>query len=90
MKPVRKRKIDPRSTSNPKKQVNDAFKPYTRNPPTFPTDTDSDGMPDRWETSHSLNLNVQDHNGTALSTEGYTNLEVYLNELATQKISGAN
>jgi len=57
------------------------------NPPAAPVDSDSDGMPDNWETAHGLNPNVQDHNGTDLSlaetgVDGYTNLEVYLNELA--------
>ncbi|MBN1128511.1 MAG: hypothetical protein JXA71_05970 [Chitinispirillaceae bacterium] len=46
-------------------------------------DTDRDGMPDAWETSHSLNpSNAADRNGITLSKDGYTNLEVYLNELA--------
>lgn len=57
------------------------------NPPAPPADSDSDGMPDSWETLNGLNPNVPDHNGTQLSlpatgVEGYTNLEVYLNELA--------
>lgn len=86
MEPVRKRKIDPRSTIEPRAQVNDAFKLYTKNPPPAPKDSDSDGMPDEWESAHGLNPNVQDHNGTNLSPEGYTNIEVYLNELADQKV----
>jgi hypothetical protein len=57
------------------------------NPPAPPVDTDSDGMPDAWETAHGLNPGVQDHNGSELSVPetgvaGYTNLEVYLNQLA--------
>jgi hypothetical protein len=57
------------------------------NPPAPLIDSDSDGMPDLWESAHGLNPSVQDHNGTELSvTEtgvaGYTNLEVYLNQLA--------
>jgi len=51
-----------------------------------PLDSDADGMPDSWETAHGLNPNVQDHNGTNLSASGYSNLEVYLNELATQRV----
>lgn len=55
--------------------------------PTPPRDTDLDGMPDEWERAHGLNPNAQDHNGQWLSrelmgTEGYTNLECYLEELA--------
>jgi hypothetical protein len=57
---------------------------------TFPTvsrpatwDTDNDGMPNAWETSHGLNPDdPEDRNGTNLSRIGYTNLEQYLNELA--------
>ena len=48
---------------------------------TPPVDTDHDGMPDAWETAHSLNPNnVADRNGHDLNPV-YTNLEVYLNEL---------
>ena len=43
-----------------------------------PTDTDHDGMPDAWESSHGLNINdASDRNGYAAN--GYTNLENYLN-----------
>jgi pectate lyase len=48
-----------------------------------PTDTDHDGMPDSWETSHGLNPNNSaDRNGVPTPANGYTNLELYLNELA--------
>jgi hypothetical protein len=44
-----------------------------------PADTDHDGMPDTWETSHGLNPNdAADRNGYNLDVN-YTNLEVYLN-----------
>jgi hypothetical protein len=47
------------------------------------TDSDQDGMPDTWEKAHGLNPNsAADRNATNLSADGYTNLEVYLNELA--------
>lgn len=50
----------------------------TLNSTTAPTDTDHDGMPDAWETSHGLNPNdAGDRNGIA--GNGYTNLENYLN-----------
>jgi IPT/TIG domain len=48
---------------------------------TAPTDTDGDGIPDAWETSHGLNpKNSAD--GAQTAANGYTNLEKYLNELA--------
>ncbi len=58
-------------------------------------DTDSDGMPDYWETKMGLNNNVQDHNGFGLSASiydvaGYTNLEVYLHCLSDAFISGVS
>ncbi|GGJ21048.1 hypothetical protein [Deinococcus roseus] len=61
--------------------------------PAAPLDTDSDGMPDTWENANGLNSGVADNNGTNLSkaklgVEGYTNLEVYLSELARQRVQG--
>lgn len=66
-------------------------------PPSPPTDSDNDGMPDGFELQHAalgLNPNLADHNGSALSLPltgiaGYTNLEVYLNLLADQMVSDA-
>lgn len=44
-------------------------------------DTDKDGMPDDWEAKHKLNPNDgEDHLRFDLD-KGYTNIEVYLNEL---------
>lgn len=44
-------------------------------------DSDSDGMPNAWESARGLNPNsAADRNLT--NAEGYTNLELYLNELA--------
>jgi hypothetical protein len=46
-------------------------------------DSDHDGMPDTWEKAHGLNpSDASDGNETTLSPIGYTNLEMYLNELA--------
>lgn len=52
----------------------------TLNSTTAPTDTDADGMPDAWEASKGLNPNNAS-DGNTIGTEGYTNLELYLNEL---------
>ena len=45
-----------------------------------PTDTDGDGMPDDWERQHGLNPN-DPADGNIVSSDGYTNLEKYLNSL---------
>jgi hypothetical protein len=44
-------------------------------------DTDQDGMPDWWETAHGLDPNIADNNGD-FDTDGYTNVEEYINEIA--------
>jgi hypothetical protein len=49
-------------------------------------DTDHDGMPDAWEKKHGLNPKKDDANKTNLSADGYTNLEMYLNELAKDPV----
>ncbi|MBL8027535.1 MAG: hypothetical protein JNL74_14035 [Fibrobacteres bacterium] len=36
-------------------------------------------MPDAWEIANGLNPNSNDANGIDLSTEGYTNIEMYIN-----------
>jgi pectin methylesterase-like acyl-CoA thioesterase len=47
---------------------------------TPPVDTDQDGIPDAWENDHGLNaLDAAD--GAAITTSGYSNLELYLNDL---------
>lgn len=52
---------------------------------TAPADTDHDGMPDAWETANGLNPNdATDRNGIAAN--GYTNLENYLNSLASTAV----
>jgi hypothetical protein len=54
---------------------------------TPPVDTDNDGMPDDWERAHSLDPNdSSDCGGTDLRIAGYTNIEVYINELADNLI----
>ena len=86
---VRTNSIDPAARStNP---YGDALLPaYVGAPPAPPTDTDLDGMPDAWEISKGLDPAIASHNGTNLSALGYTNLEVYLHELAERVLPGPN
>ncbi len=44
-------------------------------------DVDLDGMPAAWEAEHGLNPNAADNNGD-FDSDGYTNLEEYINDLA--------
>jgi len=44
------------------------------------TDTDGDGIPDNWEVANGLNPNDA-ADGAAVTDDGYTNLEHYLNSL---------
>ncbi|PNQ86898.1 pectinesterase family protein [Paenibacillus polymyxa] len=62
------------------------------------TDSDHDGMPDEWERAHGLDpKNADDRNGQELAgtgeyahfTKGYTNLEVYLNDLIEKLSNGS-
>ena len=48
-----------------------------------PQDTDKDGMPDLWETKNGLNPNNA-MDGNSIGTDGYTNLEKYLNNFETE------
>jgi len=45
-----------------------------------PNDTDQDGMPDEWEEANGLNKNNAS-DGQAITSDGYSNLEHYLNSL---------
>jgi pectate lyase len=47
-----------------------------------PADADHDGMPDAWEKAHHLNPN-DPADGAVAGQGGYTNLEIYLNEVAS-------
>lgn len=53
---------------------------------TAPIDSDGDGMPDKWEKKHGLNPNNPDDRNLK-NHEGYTALEVYLNNLMGEKQS---
>lgn len=56
----------------------------TLNSLTAPTDTDSDGMPDAWETANGLTItDPEDRNDYDLDPD-YTNLEVYINSLVAK------
>jgi pectate lyase len=60
-----------------------------------PPDSDEDGMPDYWEKIQGLDIHVQDHNETNLSSyiygvTGYTNLECYLNCLSDALVNGSS
>ena len=52
--------------------------PYASGQP--PADTANDGIPDLWKQAHGLALNDPKTAGTT-NSEGYTELEVYLNSL---------
>jgi hypothetical protein len=45
-------------------------------------------MPDAWEITKGTNPSVANTNARTLSAVGYTDLEVYLNELSTSRIIG--
>jgi len=98
--PMNRRLLAPLSTntmdSKPVDGVDyyqDAFRMDFTSPPPTLSDTDKDGMPDVWESANGLNPNLADHNGTQLSQaltgmQGYTNLECYLNQLASTLVNG--
>lgn len=68
--------------------ANDALLPaYSGAAPAAPPDTDEDGMPDAWEIAKGLDPNSSNTNATDLSVLGYTDLEVYLQELSASRIS---
>jgi hypothetical protein len=47
-----------------------------------PLDTDNDGLPDYWENSHGLNPNDNADHVLDRDSDGYTNIEEYINALA--------
>ena len=77
------------STASPSTNpANDALRPpYSGSPPAAPVDSDGDGMPDAWELTKGLNPNVANHNATQLSAQGYSDLEVYLQELSAIRMA---
>ena len=61
----------------------------TLNSTTPPTDTDGDGMPDEWEIANGLNPNNAE-DGAMVGSDGYTNLERYLNSLVADITEAQN
>jgi pectate lyase len=55
-----------------------------------PTDTDNDGMPDDWELEHGLDINDPEDRNNIDLVEGYTMLEVYLNNLVEELSVGVD
>jgi hypothetical protein len=53
-----------------------------------PLDTDHDGMPDAWETAHSLVPNDPNDGPADRDGDGYTNVEEYLNGLVPDSLYG--
>jgi hypothetical protein len=53
-------------------------------------DTDSDGMPDDWEIARSLNPNDDADGILDDDSDGYTNLEEYLNEIVESSPNSCN
>ncbi|MGN1254193.1 MAG: pectate lyase [Prevotella sp.] len=54
-----------------------------------PADTDGDGMPDAWETANGLDPNDAT-DGARVTSDGYTNLEHYINSLVADIITSEN
>ena len=46
-----------------------------------PADNDHDGMPNNWELLHGLNPNLASDRNNDFDSDGYTNLEEYLNDI---------
>ncbi len=54
-----------------------------------PADSDNDGIPDSWESANGLNPNDASDSRTVAS-DGYTNLEHYLNGIVADIMTGGN
>jgi hypothetical protein len=60
--------------------------PFTTTGPAAPTDADLDGIADSWESSHGLSQSNRLDSAQIDPTTGYAYVEIYLNEIAAQKI----
>ena len=74
--------IDSQDDNRPEDAGDDWSAWPTLNSDTPPADSDGDGMPDEWETANGLNPS-DSSDGVMMDSEGYTNLEHYLNSLVT-------
>ena len=72
--------IDSQEDNKPADAADDWSAWPTLNSTAAAADTDGDGMPDQWETAHGLNPNDKS-DGPKAGSDGYTNLENYLNSL---------
>ncbi len=54
--------------------------------PAPPPDADHDGMPDEWEQAKGLNPEDPEDSKGDINSDGYTNIEEYLNELAGDSV----
>lgn len=61
----------------------------TLNSTAAPVDTDGDGMPDAWENSNGLNASSA-ADGAEVASDGYTNLEHYLNSIVANITEAQN
>ena len=61
----------------------------TLNSTAAPVDTDGDGMPDEWEKSNGL-APSDPSDGKTIGTDGYSNLENYLNSLVAEMTEAQN
>lgn len=68
-------------------EVSQAAWPVLAATPALP-DTDGDGMPDEWERSKGLNPNDAADASIYTLDKVYTNIEVYINSLVSEKASG--
>lgn len=89
---VDRREIDPTHWRD--KGADDGYRFDWQQAPLPPLDSDDDGMPDEWELLNGLDPLVKDHTGKSLSqrylgSEGYDNLEVYLEMLSRHVITGS-
>ena len=75
--------IDSQEDNRPADASDDWSAWPTLNSAPAPADTDRDGMPDDWEAANGLNPNDAS-DGAITTSDGYTNLEHYLNSIVAE------